>query len=292
NDKRMWMYNMNAIKHLQPEINKLTDMYISKNHSKDFNDFSNNINKNIEVYKKIYGNSRAIDYKNNVYKDMYTRMGNSILTEMKKFDSEKNNISNINFKKKRNKLQSKYAIRKEMQNSVYHLDRYMNDNLQNIKNQNEHEQLQKERRFTISEHTFDYLEDYAYKNNIPYASISTALENIVDEHKNQDENEFKLNHVIDKISDEVVKSVQIEFKKSISNEINKVRLGTNNVDRNTQILIELLQGYMQSRNVNHILSTDDNFPPFLEKTNQLIKERITVQKQKKDSKNRRKEGIK
>lgn len=144
NDKRMWMYNMNAIKHLQPEINKLTDMYISKNHSKDFNDFSNNINKNIEVYKKIYGNSRAIDYKNNVYKDMYTRMGNSILTEMKKFDSEKNNISNINFKKKRNKLQSKYAIRKEMQNSVYHLDRYMNDNLQNIKNQNEHEQLQKE----------------------------------------------------------------------------------------------------------------------------------------------------
>lgn len=152
--------------------------------------------------------------------------------------------------------------------------------------------LKKQRRFTISEHTFDYLEDYAYKNNIPYASISTALENIVDEHKNQDENEFKLNHVIDKISDEVVKSVQIEFKKSISNEINKVRLGTNNVDRNTQILIELLQGYMQSRNVNHILSTDDNFPPFLEKTNQLIKERITVQKQKKDSKNRRKEGIK
>src|SRR5699024_3840749 len=144
--------------------------------------------------------------------------------------------------------------------------------------------LKKQRRFTISEHTFDYLEDYAYKNNIPYASISTALENIVDEHKNQDENEFKLNHVIDKISDEVVKSVQIEFKKSISNEINKVRLGTNNVDRNTQILIELLQGYMQSRNVNHILSTDDNFPPFLEKTNQLIKERITVQKQKKIAK--------
>lgn len=152
--------------------------------------------------------------------------------------------------------------------------------------------LKKQRRFTISEDTFDYLEDYAYKNNIPYASISTALENIVDEHKSQDENEFKLNHVIDKISEEVVRSVQIELKQSISNEINKVRLGTNNVDRNTQILIELLQGYMQSRNVNHILSTDDNFPPFLEKTNQLVKERITVQKQKKDSKNRRKEGVK
>src|SRR5699024_9641486 len=97
-----------------------------------------------EVYKKIYGNSRAIDYKNNVYKDMYTSMGKSILTEMKRLDSEKNNISNINFKKKRNKLQSKYAKRKERQNSGYNLDRYRNDNLQNIKNQNEQEQLQKE----------------------------------------------------------------------------------------------------------------------------------------------------
>src|SRR5699024_4366106 len=102
--------------------------------------------KNIEVYKKIYGNSRAIDYKNNVYKDMYTRMGNSILTEMKKFDSEKNNISNINFKKKRNKLQSKYAIRKEMQNSVYHLDRYMNDKIKNNKKQNEQEKIQKKQK--------------------------------------------------------------------------------------------------------------------------------------------------
>src|SRR5699024_9116792 len=152
--------------------------------------------------------------------------------------------------------------------------------------------LKKQRRFTISEHTFDYLEDYAYKNNIPYASISTALENIVGEHKNQDENEFKLNHVIDKISDEVVKSVQIEFKKSISNEINKVRLGTNNVDRNTQILIKLIQDYMKNRKVNQILSTDDNSTPFIEKTNKLRKERTTEQKQKKDSKNRRREGIK
>src|SRR5699024_3083974 len=144
NNKRMWMYNIKESKNLQTEIKSLSDIYISKKNSKDSKYFTNNINKNIEEYKKIYGNSRAIDYKNYVYKDMYTRMGNSILTEMKKFDSEKNNISNINFKKKRNKLQSKYAIRKEMQNSVYHLDRYMNDNLQNIKNQNEHEQIQKE----------------------------------------------------------------------------------------------------------------------------------------------------
>src|SRR5699024_2914215 len=59
NDKRMWMYNMNAIKHLQTEINKLTDMYISKNHNKYFNDLYNNINNNIVEYKIIFLNSMS-----------------------------------------------------------------------------------------------------------------------------------------------------------------------------------------------------------------------------------------
>src|SRR5699024_12446312 len=40
NDKRIWINNMNAIKHLQQKINKLTDINISKNQSKDINEFS------------------------------------------------------------------------------------------------------------------------------------------------------------------------------------------------------------------------------------------------------------
>lgn len=140
------------------------------------------------------------------------------------------------------------------------------------------------RRFKIKNETFEFLEDYAYKNNIPYASVSTALDKIVDEYKERNDNEFKLNYVINQVADEVTKSVQVAIKESISDELRKVRLGTNNVDRNTQILIELVQGYMQSQNVSHILTTDMNPPPFLEKTKDLVQERITKQKQKKDSK--------
>lgn len=141
-----------------------------------------------------------------------------------------------------------------------------------------------QKRFTIKEETFEHLKDYAYENNIPYASVSRALESIVDEYIKNKNNNFKLNYVIEQVSNEVNKSVQIAIKESISDEINKVRLGTNNVDRNTQILIELLQGYMQAENIKGIFTTNMNTPEFLKQTKKVVHERITNQKQKKDSK--------
>lgn len=141
-----------------------------------------------------------------------------------------------------------------------------------------------QKRFNVKTETIEFLEDYAYRNNIPYASVGTAIDELVQEYQTQSNNGFQLNYVVDQVSNKVTQSVQIALKQSISEEIKRVRLGTNNTDRNTQILIELLQGYMQSENIKHIINTDDNMPPFLEETKELIHERITKQKQKKDSK--------
>jgi hypothetical protein len=63
-------------------------------------------------------------------------------------------------------------------------------------------------------------------------------------------------------------------------------LGTNNADRNTQILIELLQGYIQMQNLEHIVTTDIYKPEFLTEIENLVHERITTMKQKRIIKNK------
>lgn len=141
-DKRLWKYNMNAINNVRPEINKLTDMYIEKNLKKEFKDFENQLNKEVEIYKKTYGNdSKAERYRETKMKDMYTRMGNAILSEVREFDKKKNYVP------RKNKGINTFYIRKEMNNSMYLLNRYMKDNLQNMKNQRAFEELQHEQEY-------------------------------------------------------------------------------------------------------------------------------------------------
>ncbi|MEB2282409.1 hypothetical protein LAV73_20910 [Lysinibacillus xylanilyticus] len=56
----------------------------------------------------------------------------------------------------------------------------------------------------------------------------------------------------------------------------------NNIDRNTQILIEILQGFMQMQNVEQIETTNIYKPIFLTEAENLVQEKITSMKQRKD----------
>ncbi|RST60086.1 hypothetical protein D5F11_008450 [Siminovitchia terrae] len=120
----------------------------------------------------------------------------------------------------------------------------------------------------------DYLEDYMIIND--YKTKSAALNDILKEHKELNKNNWNLQYISHTVA-EIVND-------RISNELNRVRLGTNNTDRNTQILIELLQGYMELQNVQHIPTTDMYKPEFLCHTEEVVRSRITKMKQRKDSK--------
>jgi|SRR5690625_3370734 len=120
---------------------------------------------------------------------------------------------------------------------------------------------------------YDLLEDYMILND--YGNIGEALDAMIAEHKELSTQSWSLRYASSVVASRVSDAMTKELK--------KILLGTNNTDRNTQILIELIQGYMQGENINHIINTDDNMPPFLEETKELIHERITKQKQRKDS---------
>lgn len=138
-------------------------------------------------------------------------------------------------------------------------------------------------RYRIDEDVHQYLKDYAIKNELPRESSSRALELVVNEHKQLVSEKVNANLLSQIISQNVTAAVEKMMGVGIAKELEKVRLGTNNTDRNTQKLIELVQGLLQLQNIDHIMTTDMNAPPFLKQVDELIESRITEQKQRKDN---------
>ena len=146
-------------------------------------------------------------------------------------------------------------------------------------------ETRKHYRHRLSDEVAEYIREYAILHELPLQSASEAVERIVREHKQNSKNNFRLDHIVDGVTREVTNSVDALLKNSIAKEITKVRLGTNNADRNTQILIELLQGSMQNQNIEQVITTKDYKPEFMNEVEELIQERITKKKQKKDTTN-------
>ncbi|OES43361.1 MobP2 family relaxase [Domibacillus iocasae] len=143
-DKRLWAYSMNGIKNVRPEIDKLTDMYIQKHFKNEFKEFEKQLNKEVELYKRTYGDTAKADqYKETKMNDLHKRMGNTILKEVKKYDYELKSAARAEPKNKFEKIKRERAIN----NFIYTIDRGMNDNLQHLKNQREFERLQQEKEY-------------------------------------------------------------------------------------------------------------------------------------------------
>src|SRR5699024_10445015 len=120
---------------------------------------------------------------------------------------------------------------------------------------------------------YEYLEDYQINND--YNTIGEAVDAIIAEHRKLSKNNWSLNYITNVVTSQVSKGVQAEVKKAM--------LGINQADRNTQILIELVQGFMQHYDIEGIITTEVHSPIFMKEVERLVKERITKQKQKKDS---------
>jgi hypothetical protein len=139
-DKRMWRYNMNAIQNVRPEIDKLTTLYIEKNFKEEFQDFQKQLDKEVEVHKRMYGNSANSErYRETKMTDLYTRMGNTILKEVSEYDRLQKELA-----RKRNKKPSKLIVQRDLNRAVFLVNRYAKTDIENAKNQRAYEELQRE----------------------------------------------------------------------------------------------------------------------------------------------------
>ena len=140
----------------------------------------------------------------------------------------------------------------------------------------------KPKRFYVSERNINYIQDYKIRNET--GDDSTALRMILNEHSEFKNRLFDLNYLAVALKNELIQDMQKVLSENILEEIRRVRLGTNNTDRNTQILIELLASWMIQSNIEAITSTDKYKPDFLKFAESIVSTRISHKKQKKDDK--------
>lgn len=84
-NRGLWKYNTNIMEPLRGEIDKLTDMYLEKYHEKDMMKLEDVLFAQAEKYKKAYGDTGR-DFEKSKMRELYERMGNAILSEMREYD--------------------------------------------------------------------------------------------------------------------------------------------------------------------------------------------------------------
>ena len=86
-DRRLWKYNMNAMKPLRPALDRLSKEFIEQYHKEDFQELIKRLNAQQEKYILAYGKGgKSNQFTKQHLNDLYVRMGNAILQELKALD--------------------------------------------------------------------------------------------------------------------------------------------------------------------------------------------------------------
>jgi len=123
---------------------------------------------------------------------------------------------------------------------------------------------------TFDEESHEYLENYKEQHGIRYNG--EALAKIFKEHKNRHDTEWSLKYVSEVVSQNI--------RETLKEDLTKFRLGINSADKNSQIIIEVLNGLLFHNSVDDILTTDVNKMTAIETATKVVEERITNQRQK------------
>lgn len=120
------------------------------------------------------------------------------------------------------------------------------------------------RNFSIEKNTFNYLNDIQ-KENANINSMSSAIDFIAMEHKSKS----------DTTIEQMIKIIASEVAKELKGELSKIIKGINSADRNTQIVMEMLNGFFIKNNVGFIATSDVFKAEGLELAEEAVRKRIS-----------------
>lgn len=139
-NKQLWKYNNNAMNDFRSQINKISQYYIDHFCPEEFEELKQSLDKENDFIKETYGESkvhpgRFNDYKENKMHTLYSNMGNTILKDLMKYDEEVKGNKNQH-------TQLKYQFSQEPRVNLQLLKRSFQKSREEVKRQQEFEQLQ------------------------------------------------------------------------------------------------------------------------------------------------------
>jgi hypothetical protein len=148
-DKRQWQYSYNTIKPLKPYIDTLSEKYIKKYHQKEYQQLIKNLDKEVKELKKAYGEGtrdkgRYENYKQTKIDDLYKRMGNAFLQEMKAYDRKQQDVKRLLDRKQSGKQTGRYKQHVPVHFSLRKIEKAFKSEYESWKNQQHYERLQRE----------------------------------------------------------------------------------------------------------------------------------------------------
>jgi len=126
---------------------------------------------------------------------------------------------------------------------------------------------------TLYNKNIEYVEDLKEKRNL--RSWSAALDIIISEHRNNNGDQ------INAMADIIVKKIETKY----SNLFTRLRLGTGTADKNSQIIIEILNSLVFNLEFTKAFTTDVVPTDIILESQDTVKKRIERYKQIKDNKN-------
>ncbi|WP_416435227.1 MobP2 family relaxase [Priestia megaterium] len=147
-DKRQWQYSYRTLKPMKPFIDVLSQKYIEKYHSHEYQQLLKKLDKEVEELKKAYGEGKVDEkryknYKQTKIDDLYKRMGNAFLKEMKDYDKQQQ-IKRMVESKKQSKRPASFNQKVSMHFALKKMERAFKSEYESWKNQQHYERLQKD----------------------------------------------------------------------------------------------------------------------------------------------------
>ena len=124
-------------------------------------------------------------------------------------------------------------------------------------------EIKNRKHFTISNEANEYIKQVRSERKI--RSESEALEHIVKEHKEKSDTTTEL----------MIKIIASEVAKELKSELTKIIKGINSADRNTQIVMEMLNGLFIKNSVGEILVSSVVKSEGLEMAEEAVRKRIS-----------------
>lgn len=234
NDTRLWKYNNNAMAQLRPQINSVIDMYLKNNHPDDFKELDKALIEEMNFREDVYGTGdkdykRYEDYRINKHQELYSKLGNAILREMKEI--RKGHVQNNIYSKDLEILNEDNTIKENISNINNQINK---DFKEPIDSGNTKTQVKQSKPLTIDNTELEKNNEIIFEEN----NTTIDLENKSNNSKELEKSSYPINENNNQINKDFKELIDSDNTKTQVKQSNDLTIDNTGLEKNSEIIFE------------------------------------------------------